>query len=160
MSATRTSPHLRGAGHSNELWAITAVFNPCGFRSKFANYAVFRDSLCVPLAVVEVSYSGAFQLTRDDADLLIQLRAQDVMWHKERALMLGLDRLPAECRSVALLDADILFESPEWTQQIDADLTKRQGCISRTPPVPYRSVKAGSHGTSSPAPPSAITRST
>jgi hypothetical protein len=39
------------------------------------------------------------------------------MWQKERLLNLAISSLPRECRKVAWLDCDILFENPLWMIQ-------------------------------------------
>jgi hypothetical protein len=83
------------------LWAITCYFNPCGYRRRAINYRTFWRHLQIPLLTVELSFDGRFELQEHDADRLIQLRAADVMWQKERLLNVGIRALPAECDRVA-----------------------------------------------------------
>lgn len=104
------------------LWAITAYFNPARYARRLANYRVFREHLAVPLVAVELAFDGEFQLARDDADLLIQLRGTDLMWQKERLLNLALEALPPRCRSVAWLDCDIVFGSDDWAARAERKL--------------------------------------
>src|SRR5262245_3945888 len=86
----RTSP-------AGELWAITAYFNPVGYARRLANYRVFRAHLPIPLLTVELAIGRDAELTAADADVLVQLRTDAVLWHKERLLNIALVRLPQCC---------------------------------------------------------------
>ena len=99
------------------LWAITSYFNPSGFRRRLENYRIFRSRLPVPLLCVELSFTDRFELGPADADTLIQLRGQAVLWQKERLLNVGLRALPATCEAVAWVDCDVVFETAEWPQR-------------------------------------------
>ena len=85
----------------DDVWAITCYFNPVGYRSRLANYRVFRRHLSVPLVTVELAYDAEFHLDRDDAEIMIQVRGGDVLWQKERLLNIALAALPRACRTVA-----------------------------------------------------------
>ena len=107
MSSLRQDP-------PSDLWAITTYFNPCGYRSRYENYQTFRKHLKVPLLTVELAYGDAFELADTDATKLIQLRSDQVMWQKERLVNLALPALPPDCKKVAWLDCDIIFERDDW----------------------------------------------
>lgn len=98
------------------LWVITSYFNPAGYQRRKANYAGFRKHLNAPLAAVELSFNGEFELQKGDADILVQLQGTDVMWQKERLLNIALESLPSDCEAVAWVDADVVFESEDWPQ--------------------------------------------
>lgn len=103
------------------LWAITSFFNPAGYRRRLLNYRQFRAGLHVPLATVELSFEGSWELTDHDADKLLRVTDGDVMWQKERLLNLAVAQLPPDCEYVAWIDADVLIPDPDWPQQtIDA----------------------------------------
>ena len=104
------------------LWAITSYFNPAGYRRRFANYRAFRAGLGVPLATIELSFDGNFQLQAGDADVLVQIRGRDVMWQKERLLNHLLPLLPDACREVVALDCDLVFPRSDWAAQVSAAL--------------------------------------
>jgi hypothetical protein len=108
------------------LWAVTALFNPSGFRSRLDNYALFRAGLReagVPLCAVELAFDDApFELAARDAERLVQLRGGDVLWQKERLLNLAIEALPADCDKVVWLDADVLFERRDWAAATSARL--------------------------------------
>ena len=99
---------------SSSIWAITAYFNPHGYRRRLRNYRIFQRRLSVPLVTVELAYSPRFELATDDADVLIQLRGRDVLWQKERLLNIALGALPDCCQHVAWLDSDIIFDRDNW----------------------------------------------
>ena len=105
------------ASPGGDFWAVTTYFNPAGFRRRRANFGPFRQNLQLPLAVVEVSFNGRFELGPDDADILIQLEGHDVLWQKERLLNLALAALPAHCDKVAWLDCDIIFDIADWPER-------------------------------------------
>jgi hypothetical protein len=100
------------------IWGITALFNPRGYRSKRDNFDLFRDRLRrqgLPLLAVELAFGDApHELGLADADRVVLLRAESVLWQKERLLNVGVSELPADCDKVVWLDADILFERDDW----------------------------------------------
>jgi len=50
---------------------------------------------------VELSFDGRFELTDDDADILVQLSGGAVLWQKERLLNLALNAVPSAVKNVA-----------------------------------------------------------
>ncbi len=99
------------------LWAITCYFNPVGYKRRLENYRVFHRRLAVPLVTVELAFDGAFQLCKEDADILVQIRGGDVMWQKERLLNIALEWVPKHCDKIAWLDCDIVFGNEDWVEQ-------------------------------------------
>ena len=69
--------------------------------------------LCVELAFED----RPFELNSEDADKLVQVRSNSIMWQKERLLNIGLDHLPEDCDKIAWLDSDIIFENENWVQE-------------------------------------------
>jgi hypothetical protein len=112
----------------NELWVVACFFNPARYKTKSKNYFAFRNALRqqqVPLLTVELAdRRNPFELGKDDADVLVHLRTDSVMWQKERLYNLTLDHLPAECRYIAFLDADILFTELDWVARSIAELER------------------------------------
>jgi hypothetical protein len=96
------------------IWAMTCYFNPVGYRRRLETYRLFRQRLTVPLATVELSFDGSFQLQPDDATVLLQVHGGDVMWQKERLLNVGLQMIPKTCDKIAWLDCDVVFTSDDW----------------------------------------------
>jgi hypothetical protein len=114
-----TPPPRRPTTLPGDLWAVTAYFNPAGYRTKSENYDRFRAGLAtegIPLLAVELAFDGDFELQHGDADLLVQLRGGDVLWQKERLLNIGIAALPDTCDKVAWLDGDVLFARRGWSE--------------------------------------------
>ena len=107
---------------NSALWVITSFFNPAGYRRRLQNYRQFRAALHVPLAAVELSFNGVWELEKHDADILMRVTDGDVMWQKERLLNLAVRQLPPDCEFVAWIDADVLMQDPDWSQQAVAAL--------------------------------------
>ena len=105
------------------MWAITSYFNPIGYRRRSLNYRVFRENLDLPLVTVELGFDGKFELTSEDADVLIQIDGKAVLWQKERLLNLALKAVPADVENIAWLDCDIVFQRPDWIEQAKQRLT-------------------------------------
>ena len=99
---------------SKPLWAITAHFNPEHDSTRLNNFRRFRKALDVPLLAVELGYSGSLELNGDDADILVQLRGDSVLWQKERLLNVAAQALPPHVEYVAWLDSDIEFLDASW----------------------------------------------
>lgn len=108
------------------LWGIAAYFNPAKFASRHANYRVFREAARrqgLKLITVEAALGDVpFQLESGDADILVQLRTDAVLWHKERLLNIALKHLPPECDKVVWLDTDVLFDRDDWILKTAAAL--------------------------------------
>src|SRR5829696_3912934 len=86
---------------------------------RLANYRLFREHLKVPLLTVELSFGAEdFELREGEADILIQLRGQDVLWQKERLLNVALGALPSECTKVVWLDCDVIFGADHWSREV------------------------------------------
>lgn len=119
LAQSKRTPH--------NLWAIAAFFDPSRSNQRLDNYRFFRERLVrqgVPLLVVECAFGRQpFRLTTADADILIQVRSQSLLWQKERLLNLALERLPAACRSVAWLDSDVIFVREDWATAAEKLLT-------------------------------------
>lgn len=108
-----------GSADQRDFWAITTFFNPAGYQRRIANYRLFREHLNLPLLAVELSFTGDFSLSPDDADILIRLQKGDILWQKERLLNIAARLLPPACRTVAWIDCDLIFERSDWAERAD-----------------------------------------
>ena len=103
---------------NHNIWVVVPHFNPLGLRSTVRNLHICLRSLraqAVSTLVVEGIAPQRVSAIKDgDATKIIRVGAADIMWQKERFLNLGVAALPKECVGVVLLDADIVFESPDW----------------------------------------------
>ena len=104
------------------VWALTTYYNPAGYRSRFLNYKEFRKRLNVPLVTVELSTSGKYELSESDADIMVRVPANSVLWQKERLLNIGRESLPEQAKFVAWLDCDVVFQDSTWSEKVPAAL--------------------------------------
>ena len=111
---------------ADDLWLVTTLFNPARYRARRRNYAMFRqriDRSQLRLLTVECAFGDQpFEL--EPGPDVLQVRARDVMWQKERLLNLAIEGLPRECRKVAWLDCDVLFTDSAWARQTAAALDR------------------------------------
>jgi hypothetical protein len=102
------------------LTAVCAYFNPLGSRARERAYARFRAGLeaaGVALVCAEQTFAGVPRVG-GDGDLSVV--AGDLLWQKECLLQLGVGKaLAAGASRLLLLDADILFETPDAWARID-----------------------------------------
>jgi hypothetical protein len=111
------------------IWAITSYFNPVRYKRRLLNYRIFRSRLRIPLVAVELSFDGQFELTKSDADILIQISGGAVLWQKERLLNIALESVPRDVENVAFLDCDVVFDRKDWADDADAKLDGRYDII-------------------------------
>jgi len=104
------------------MWAITSFYNPVRYRRRLANYRIFRANLRAPLVTVELSFDGRFELTKSDADILIQISGGAVLWQKERLLNVALKSIPPHVDAIAWIDCDAIFGRRDWPEQATAQL--------------------------------------
>ena len=112
----------------NAFWVISSYFNPMGSNRRLQNYREFRRALNAPLATVEWVWTkgSTAQLNNDDAEILRTIAGPDLLWQKERLLNEAIRILPQECKYVAWLDCDVLFNDPEWMHQVVEALQSHQ----------------------------------
>jgi len=104
------------------MWAITSYFNPARYKRRLSNYKRFRANLATPLVTVELSFDGIFELTEQDADILIQIKGGAVLWQKERLLNIALRAVPTGERFIAWLDCDLIFAESNWVRLAEQSL--------------------------------------
>jgi hypothetical protein len=83
---------------------------------------MFRANLGVPLVTVELSFDGRFDLTDQDADVLIQLRGGAMLWQKERLLNLAVKAVPSNVTRVAWFDCDVILKRSDWVEEAKSQL--------------------------------------
>lgn len=103
------------------LYVITPIFNPRKFTSRIKLYHQFEKYIqhCgAKLITVEVAFGNRpFEVTKPYNPYHLQLRSPHEMWHKERAINLGVEHLKQlhpEVKKVAWIDADVAFTNPNW----------------------------------------------
>lgn len=104
-----------------QLYAVTMYFNPMKWNTRERLFNEFVPRMkcagCI-LFVVEVAIDAQdFVVTQADNPFHLQLRTKAVLWHKERALNLGIQRLMQlvpDAKYIATIDADVAFSNPNW----------------------------------------------
>lgn len=95
--------------------------NPVRWRSRYANYQKFAKHVADSGAILytcEIAFGGrAFEITQPDNPFHLQLRTTDELWHKENGMNLMMARLPADAKYIAWIDADVMFQRPDWAQE-------------------------------------------
>jgi hypothetical protein len=71
---------------------------------------------------VELSFNGAFELEKKDADVLIQISGAALLWQKERLLNLALNAVPKEVEYFAWLDCDVILKREDWAVEAEKQL--------------------------------------
>jgi hypothetical protein len=99
-----------------DLCIITTYFNPINYETKLINLNAFKEKIemaGIKLMIIECTFRDqSFSL--NNFVNVIQIKATDIMWQKERLLNLALSKLPDSCKKVAWVDCDILFANPDW----------------------------------------------
>lgn len=112
----------------SRLVVITTYFNPCRYKTRRANYDKFMEGMRragVPCITVECAFPGQdFELP--DVLGVVQVRAEALLWQKERLINLAASWLPPGCAFVAWLDCDIVFENKNWARDLVAVLENKQ----------------------------------
>jgi hypothetical protein len=100
----------------DDLWILSSYYNPEKYKTKRYNYEMFIDKIKrsnLNYLIVECAFGEApFEL--EASEHVMQIRAKDVMWQKERLLNHAIKSLPSACKKIAWVDCDILFEDPDW----------------------------------------------
>lgn len=109
----------QGEPIDDTLHVITVISNPCGFRRRIQLAKEFMIRMekepNIRFYVVELSYSGRFELTNPRNPRHLRLRADVPLWHKENMVNIGVRHLlPEDWKCFAWIDADIEFENPTW----------------------------------------------
>lgn len=109
---------------SEKLYVVTPVFNPRNFRRRIQLYKEFEKYLSceedVVLVTVEIAFGGReFECTNTDNAFHLRLRSDHELWHKEKAINLGIQHLlkvVPDAKKIAWIDADVRFTNVYWVR--------------------------------------------
>ena len=106
------------------LYAITPIFNPFNFQSRYRLYQNFARHMAdsgVQLVTIEAAFGDQpFRVTSPDNPWHLQLRTDQILWHKERLINLAAQHLAViapDYRYLGWFDADITFANPDWRDE-------------------------------------------
>ncbi len=109
---------------NSPLYVICTVFNPRRFQSRIRLYNDFKkwiEDSGVKLLTVEIAFGErTHAVTAQDDPWHLQLFTRHELWHKERALNLGLQRLQQlapDCRYVIWSDTDVRLARTDWVTE-------------------------------------------
>jgi hypothetical protein len=118
------SPLQNGRYHrqrGDELYIVVSIFNPRRFESRIRLFREFEEYVRLSgakLFVVEAAFGDReFEATERDNPMHLQVRTSEELWHKERLLNLGMQRLPAQAKYVAWVDPDVHFTRHDWANE-------------------------------------------
>jgi hypothetical protein len=107
-----------------KLYVVVPFFNPHQFKSRVRLYLQFKremEAAGVQLLTVEAAFGEhAFQVTDPCDDWSLQLRTQHLIWHKERLINLGFQRLFQLVRdawNIGWFDSDVSFVDADWVEK-------------------------------------------
>jgi len=104
--------------NDSEIWGVVSYFNPVQYKNKKKNFDIFRRGIKnqgLPILSIELAfYDRSFELTQKDGEIVVYVRSNSIMWQKERLYNIAINHLPEHCRFVVFLDADIIFQNPDW----------------------------------------------
>lgn len=114
---------------ADKLHVITMISNPINYRSRYELYFDFEKQMKdmgVILWTVEVVYGmRSFVVTKSDDPFHLQLRSGEndarkgnIIWNKENALNLMIQRIPKEARYICWCDSDIVIQIPDWPEKV------------------------------------------
>lgn len=97
---------------------IAVISNPVRYESRPALYRQFEKHMAdsgASLYTVEIAFGDRpFEVTEAGDPKDIRFRSFDEIWHKENMINLAIARLPEDWEYVAWVDADIMFQNPDW----------------------------------------------
>jgi hypothetical protein len=111
-----------------DLAVVIPFFNPTKSMRIIQNILFVTNLLSttgIPYFVVEAA-TGSTPFTFTEAPNVFQYRTASYMFYKENLIVAAEKRIPAEFTKLLLLDSDILFDAPNWYDQISAILDSKQ----------------------------------
>lgn len=107
----------------NKLNVIIVISNPCQFARRYILAREFiqrieNEEEYVNLYIVELAYNDQkFYVTNSKNKNHLQIKTDTApLWHKENMINIGVKYLlPKDWKAFAWIDADIEFESPNWS---------------------------------------------
>ena len=106
---------------TGSFWGITTFFNPQGYKNKLEHYKVFRENAKrqgLKLLVIECALKdNGYEIQEEDADILVRVKSNSVLWHKERLLNIALKHLPVDCDKIIWIDCDVIILNDNWIKE-------------------------------------------
>jgi hypothetical protein len=99
----------------DELAIVTCFFTPEAHPRRVQNFEAFRGQFNRSLYIAELAFGQQPWLSSDGPNTLhFRGEVRHVMWQKERLLNAVIAKLPPRVTHVAWVDADVIFQDPDW----------------------------------------------
>ena len=109
---------------NSALYVVTSFFNPFEFKSRsklYWNFKKHMEESGAKLFTVELAFgTHPFEVTSPNDSMNLQLRTNTILFHKERLLNLGIQRvrhIVPDAEYFGWFDADITFTNPDWVKR-------------------------------------------
>lgn len=109
---------------NTNIYVITPIFNPFGFKSRYRLYADFKKHMeesGAKVFTIEAAFGhNPFAVTTATDPMNMQVRTSQILWHKERMFNLARIRLlhhVPDAQYIGLFDSDTTFLNPNWVEQ-------------------------------------------
>lgn len=116
----------------DDFGVVSCFFNPLRSRQRLINYRKFAEGMKranVPLITVELAFNELPHYLGGNWEEVIPVRSTSVMWHKERLLNLGIQKLlDRGFEKIAWLDSDVEFINDDWVWRVAAELETSNLC--------------------------------
>lgn len=117
---------------NRNLYIVAVVFNPFGFKSRYRLYENFKKHMAesgAKLFTVEAAFGDRDFVVTDPRDPMnLQVRTNQILWHKERLGNMGfrklIHRVP-DARYLGWYDSDVVFGNPDWVEEVTHKLTHK-----------------------------------
>lgn len=114
---------------NKNLYVVSVLFNPLQWKSRTKLYNEFKEYMrtCgVQLLTVEIAFGNQPYHVTDPANSWdLQLRTHTELWHKEKGINLGIQKLLQlipDAENVAWIDGDVRFSNPNWVKDTIEEL--------------------------------------
>lgn len=114
-----SNPQWQAWSENQVLHVISVYANPLRSHNRlraFQNFAVHMQATAnVQMHVVEVAFGERpFEVTNEHDASALQLRTNDILWHKESAINLAVAKLSTGWKYAGYVDGDFHFTRHDW----------------------------------------------
>jgi hypothetical protein len=107
------------------LYVVAVISNPRRFKRRYQLYREFRERMLatkgIHFVTVEATYGERAAEVMPTADMaeqydhyIVQTENRAESWSKESLINYGVCKLPGDWKYMAWIDADIVFNNPDW----------------------------------------------
>ena len=122
---------------NENLYVVSVFFNPQQSKARDSHLTEFIPYIKysgAELFLVEIVFGNAdFKFTKPHDPMSLRLRTETELWHKERGLNLGIQKLIEhipDCKYIATIDADIVHSNSRWVK--DTVNALQRFCVVQT----------------------------